>query len=167
MPALPRLLRPLAMLGPLVLGGALLVASLSFDRCSVSVPDAEAKQSYESAYTYDQTWNTALRLVRVDLGLKIVDKDDKAGFIMFEYVNDGSTSSGSLELFKTEKSVRVICQIPKFPSYHEIALLDRLGRKLKEEYGTPPEKPKPKPPDPPDGGTDGGDDATPAPNVGP
>ena len=159
MAALARVLRPLAFAAPLALGAALLVSA--FDHGGIEIPEASAKQSYESAYTYDQTWNAALRLVRVDLGLKIVDKDDKAGFIMFEYVNDGSTSSGSLELFKTEKSVRVICQIPKFPSYHEIALLDRLGRKLKEEYGAPPEKPKPQPPSPPDGGADGDDGASP------
>lgn len=151
--------RPLFFAAPLVLGAALLVTA--FDRGTIEVREAEAKQTYESAYTYDQTWNAALRLVRVDLGMKVVDKDDKVGFILFEYVSDGATSSGSIEMLKTDKAVRVICQIPKFPSYHEIAVLDRLARKLKDEYGAPPPKPKPAPPPPPDGGNgdDAGDDA--------
>lgn len=128
---------------PLALGSWFVAVVEDATTGTSGVPEAEAKQHLESLYTYDQTWNTALRLVRVDLEMKIVEKDDKAGFILFEYVDKGTTSSGSLEFLKGEKSIRVICQIPKFPSYHEIALLDRLSRKLKDEYGAPPEKPKP------------------------
>ncbi|MBI2388985.1 MAG: hypothetical protein HYV09_05140 [Deltaproteobacteria bacterium] len=107
--------------------------------------EAHAKSGMESAYTYDQTWNTALRLVRVDLGFKIIEKDEKAGYILFEYLDKGTVSSASLELLRGQATVRVVCQIPKFPSYHEAVVLDRLSRKLKEEHGAPPEKPKPIP----------------------
>lgn len=107
--------------------------------------EAHAKSGMESLYRYDQTWNTALRLVRVDLGLKIVEKDEKAGYILFEYVDKGTVSSASIELLPNEHSIRVVCQIPKFPSYHESVVLDRLARKLKEEHGAPPEKSKPAP----------------------
>ena len=121
--------------------------------------EARAKAAYESPYTFDQTWNSALRLVRVDLGYKILEKDEKAGYVLFEYIDKGTTSSGSLELLTTERSIRVVCQIPKFPSYHEALILDRLSRKLKDEHGTPPEKPKPPvdsgPPGPPDSGDAG------------
>jgi hypothetical protein len=140
------LARGLALALPVALGSLALALTMRDE--SGGVPEAQAKQHYDSLYTYDQTWNTALRLVRVDLGFKVVEKDDKSGFILFEYVDKEKTSSGSLEFLKGEKSIRVICQIPQFPSYHEIALLDRLGRKLKDEYGNPPEKPKP----PPDAG---------------
>lgn len=115
------------------------------------VGEARAKASYDSAYTLEQTWNSALRLVRVDLGMKVLEKDDKAGYILFEYVDKGTTSAASLELLVQEKSIRVVCQIPKFPSYHEAVLLDHLARKLREENGTPPERPKP----PVDAGSDG------------
>ncbi len=128
---------------PLALGSWLVAVAEDAMSGESGLPEAGAKQHFDSLYTYDQTWNTALRLVRVDLGLKVVEKDEKAGFILFEYEDKGTTSSASLELLKGEKSIRVICQIPKFPSYHEIAVLDRLARKLKDEYGAPPEKPKP------------------------
>ncbi|GAC1525603.1 MAG: hypothetical protein NVS3B10_24420 [Polyangiales bacterium] len=152
-----RFARLLVLATPLVIGGTLLVAVV--DHGTLEVQEASAKQHYESAYGFEQTWNAALRLVRVDLGMKVVDKDEKAGFIMFDYENDGKSSPGSFELLRTEKSIRVICQLPKVPSYHEIAVLDRLARKLKEEYGAPPEKKKPEPPPdagPPDGGDETG-----------
>ncbi len=122
------------------------------------VGEAHAKSGYESLYTYDQTWTTAIRLVRVDLGLKILEKDEKAGYILFEYVDKGTTSSASLELLQGDR-IRVVCQIPKFPSYHESVVLDRLARKLKDEHGAPPEKPKPPPADAGTGGSDAGSDA--------
>lgn len=126
------------------------------------VREAHAKSGYESLYTYDQTWTTAIRLVRVDLGLKIVEKDEKAGYILFEYVDKGMTSSASLELLQAGQGdrIRVVCQIPKFPSYHESVVLDRLARKLKEEHGAPPEKAKP-PVDAGPDGADAGSDAAP------
>ena len=55
--------------------------------------EAHAKSGMESRYRYDQTWNSALRLVRVDLGLKILEKDEKAGYILFEYLDKGTVST--------------------------------------------------------------------------
>ena len=112
-------------------------------QCSEGV--AHAKSGMESAYTYEQTWNSALRLVRVDLGYKVLEKDEKAGYILFEYLEKGTVSSASIELLPGERTIRVVCQIPKFPSYHEAVVLDRLARKLKDEHGAPVEKPKPVP----------------------
>lgn len=104
-----------------------------------------AKSVYESPYTFEQTWNTSIRLLRVDMNLKIVERDEKSGYILFEYVDRNVTSSASLELFANNQGVRVVCQIPKMPTYHEEALLVRLRRKLQEEYGLPPERPPPTP----------------------
>lgn len=142
MSALRRLLVPTAATIALVAGAAPFAL---FAPRGCTVREAHAKSGMESPYTYDQTWNTALRLVRVDLGFKIIERDDKAGYILFEYLDKGTTSSASLELLRGEATVRVVCQIPKFPSYHEAVVLDRLSRKLKEEHGAPPEKPKPAP----------------------
>jgi hypothetical protein len=132
----------LALVVPALAGSALLslVSPAPF-----AEGEAQAKSGRDSAYTFEQTWNSALRLVRVDLGFKIVEKDEKAGYILFEYTDKGTTSSASLELLPNESAVRVVCQIPKFPSYHETFVLDRLAKKLKEEHGTPPEKQKPLP----------------------
>jgi len=140
----------LALVAPMLVGTALvsLVAPTPFEE-----GEARAKAGLDSAYTFEQTWNSALRLVRVDLGYKVVEKDEKAGYILFEYTDKGTTSSASLELLPNEKAVRVVCQIPKFPSYHETFVLDRLAKKLKEEHGAPVEKPKPTPDaGPPDDG---------------
>ena len=126
-------------------------AAAAFVCIVVVARDSAAKSTYDSPYSFEQTWTTALRLVRVDLGYKIVEKDEQAGYILFEYGDKGGNAS--LELFKTDKGVRVTCQMPKYPSYHEVVVLDRLGKKLKDEHGTPPEKPKP----PPDTGTPDGD----------
>jgi hypothetical protein len=139
---LRRLLVPTATTITLLAGTAML-AVVAPQSCAERV--AHAKSGMESAYTYEQTWNTALRLVRVDLGYKIIEKDEKAGYILFEYNEKGTASNASIELLPGERTIRVICQIPKFPSYHETVVLDRLARKLKDEHGAPVEKPKPQP----------------------
>jgi len=47
---------------------------------------ASAKGAYDSAYGFDRTWNAGLRLVRVDLGLKVTEKDDANGpDLLFDY----------------------------------------------------------------------------------
>lgn len=109
---------------------------------------AFAKTSRDSPYSFEQTWNSAVRLLRVDLGYKIDEKDERNGYLLFEYEDKGVKGGGSIEMFRGDKAVRIVCQLPKFPSYHEIVILDRLEKKLREEYGPPPEKPKP----PPDAG---------------
>ncbi len=147
MSVLRRLLVPTATTITLFVSAAT-VAVIGPKQCAEGV--AHAKSGMESAYTYEQTWNTALRLVRVDLGYKIVEKDEKAGYILFEYADKGTASSASIELLPGERSIRVVCQIPKFPSYHETVVLDRLARKLKDEHGAPIEKPKPVDAGPPD-----------------
>lgn len=150
---LRRLLVPTAASITLLAGSATL-AVWGPRTCAEGV--AHAKSGMESAYTYEQTWNSALRLVRVDMGYKIVEKDEKAGYILFEYIDKGTVSNGSIELLPGERTIRVVCQIPKFPSYHETVVLDRLARKLKDEHGAPIDKPKPipdaGPPDTNDGG---------------
>lgn len=132
----------------LLTGAAALLLSGPRDVATLVEREAHAKSGMESAYTWDQTWNTTLRLLRVDLGYKLVEKDEHAGYILFEYTEKGTTSNASIEMLRGSSTIRVVCQIPKFPSYHESVVLDRLSRKLKDEHGLPPEKPK----TPPDAG---------------
>lgn len=107
-------------------------------------PDALAKTSVESSYGFERTWNAALRLVRVDMGLKVVEKDDAAGYLLFEYKSPESgtkISSGSVEIVRPRDEggpVQVVVQLPEMPRYHEMALADALGRKMRNEYGEPP-----------------------------
>lgn len=117
----------------------------------LSGQQASASASLESAYGFDRTWNCALRLVRVDMGLKVTEKDEQSGYLLFEYKSSESgskPSAGSLEFIRPQDPggpVRVVAQLPKMPRYHEQALLDSLKRKLRQEYGDPPVVPK-KPP---------------------
>jgi hypothetical protein len=124
-------------------------------------PDASAKSSYDSGYGYDRTWNCALRMVRVDMGFKITEKDDANGYLLFEYkTNESSkTTPGSMEFIRGKEAdspVHVIVQLPQMPKYHEQVLVDDLARKLRQEYGEPPAKRPPPAPIVPDGGADGG-----------
>ena len=132
---------------------ALMVAAI------VCVPSAtaSAKSNYDSAYGFDKTWNAGLRLVRVDLGLKVTEKDDSNGYLLFDYKSPESGQKpvpGSMEFIKgKDGTVRVVVQIPAMPGYHEQVLVDHLQRKLRAEYGDPPQKP-PMPSAPKDAGTD-------------
>jgi hypothetical protein len=134
-------------------GGAVL--ALAF---ALGSEPAAAKSAYESTYGYDRTWNAGMRLVRVDLGLKIAEKDEGAGYLLFDYTSpEGGKKPvpGSMEFVRSRDTgaVRVIVQIPQMPGYHEQVLVDHLARKLRTEYGDPPKRPIP--PSPPrDAGAD-------------
>jgi hypothetical protein len=108
---------------------------------------ASAKSAYDSAYGFDRTWNAGLRLVRVDLGLKVTEKDDANGYLLFDYKSPESGQKpvpGSMEFIKgKDGSVRVVVQIAQMPGYHEQVLVDNLQRKLRTEYGDPPKKAPP------------------------
>jgi hypothetical protein len=127
-----------------------------------SSPNAHARSSFDSAYGFERTYNAALRLVRIDMGLKVTEKDDQSGYLMFEYrASDtgAKATTGSMEFVRARDAqgpVRVVVQLPQMPRYHEQVVVDSLIRKMKEEYGDPPERPKapPKPPPPGDAGAD-------------
>lgn len=110
----------------------------------VALP-ARAKSAFDSSYGFDRTWNAGLRLVRVDLGLKVTEKDDANGYLLFDYKSPESGQKavpGSMEFIKgKDGEVRVVVQITQMPGYHEQVLIDSLSRKLRAEYGDPPKKP--------------------------
>lgn len=115
-----------------------------------------ARKQGELRYPYDQVWNAALRLVRVDMRMPITDRDQEAGYLLFDYQDHGKRFPGSVELVRGERGQRpitkAVIQVAGMPSYIEQLLLDKLERKLRDEYGEPIEAPKPpavkpKPPD--------------------
>ena len=127
---------------------------------AVCVPHALARKQQEFAYRYEQIWNSALRLVKVDLRMPISDKDQDGGYVLFEYIAHGKHYPGSIELVAQPRAARpttvVIVQVQGQPSYVEQMILDRLGKKLEAEVGAPPDPPKPpKPVEPvePDAGS--------------
>src|SRR6476646_9309052 len=95
---------------------------------------ADAKSSYDSSYGFDRTWNAGMRLVRVDLGLKVTEKDDNVGYLLFDYKSPESGNKpvpGSMEFIRNKDTgaVRVVVQIPQMPGYHEQVVVDQLSRK--------------------------------------
>jgi hypothetical protein len=146
------------------LRAASLCAALAFAAtCTLETEPAQAKSSYESAYGFDRTWNAGMRLVRVDLNLKISEKDESAGYLLFDYMSPETGKKpvpGSMEFVRSSDTgaVRVIVQIPQMPGYHEQVLVDHLARKLRAEYGDPPKTPpKDVPKEPKDGGAGDGE----------
>ncbi|MFT3921765.1 MAG: hypothetical protein QM778_04460 [Myxococcales bacterium] len=126
--------------------GALVCALLVFP------VGAQARKQGELIYGFDQVWNAALRMVRVDLRLPVTDRDQDAGYLLFDYVDHGKRYAGSIELVRAERdrrpATKAVVQVQGMPAYVEQMLLERLGRKLREEYGEPlqPTKPDEKPP---------------------
>jgi hypothetical protein len=139
---------------------SVLAALIAFAVVALPSTPASAKSAYDSAYGFERTWNAGLRLVRVDLGLKVTEKDDANGYLLFEYKSPESGMKavpGSMEFIKgTDGTVRVVVQITQMPGYHEQVLVDHLQRKLRNDYGDPPSKP-PMPSAPKDAGADGGE----------
>ena len=111
-----------------------------------------AKKTEDFRHTYDQVWGAAIRLIRVDQGYPIKDRDQAVGYFLFDYKDDGRMYPGSVELVRIEDQgggpIRVVMQIPAMPSYIERMLLDKLKKKLMNEYGEPVAPPK-KPEEPP------------------
>ena len=140
---------------------ALLLAVALAAPLALGIGDAGASVSHDSLYTFDQTFGSALRLVRVDLGLKITEKDLANGYLLFEYTSPESgkrVTQGSIEIVDRKGAVHIAVQLPAMPQYHEQVILDALVKKLAAEHGEPPRKEPAKPAPAPaeDAGADGG-----------
>ena len=113
----------------------------------------QAKKTEDFRHTYDQVWGAAIRLIRVDQGYPIKDRDQTVGYFLFDYKDDGRMYPGSVELVRIADQgggpIRVVIQIPAMPSYIERMLLDKLEKKLVDEYGEPAPPPAKKPEEPP------------------
>lgn len=135
-----------------------LVGMLALGTLLLGLP-AGARVAAESGYSKAQTYSGALRYLRVDLGYEVLEKDPDAAYLVFRYLPPGqpkSTSTGTLEVVDRGDGVRVFVRLPSMPEYHEVVLRDGLMKKLRDEYGVPPQKKpaaKPAPSTPaPDGG---------------
>lgn len=145
------------------------LAVIAFALVLLPGASASARASSEYSYRYDQLWQATIRLLRVDMGCQITDRDDAIGFVMFDYPgNGGRTHGGSVELVRTTddhgvEHVRVTVQIPSMPSYVERHVLTQLGRKLREDFGLPPRTRVSRPSEPPaDGDAPSEDEEPPA-----
>lgn len=151
MPASVRALRRIVL--------ALVLAALPA-AVSLRASDVEAAAPYESPYSYEQTFGTAVRLLHIDMGLKIREKDADGGFLVFDYTSPESGKrivKGSIELVRSRHGVHVTVQLPTMPNYHEQMVADALAKKLLAEHGEPPTARPTPPPVEPDAGADGGE----------
>jgi hypothetical protein len=116
---------------------------------------AWARSEKTLAYQREDAWPAAVRFLRVDERLKITEKDADAGYVLFELKEEGKTYRGSLEVMTVtvdgRPQVKFVMQVEDRPSWLEIAMLQRLERKLRAELGspTPPPSKKPKEEAPP------------------
>ncbi|MCG8556851.1 MAG: hypothetical protein MJD61_16440 [Proteobacteria bacterium] len=102
---------------------------------------AQARTGFDYGYQRSQTWPALVRLVRVDLGFEIAEKDLKNGYLLFKYREGPRSFPGSAELLPSrhygKMGVRIVIHVPSMPQYVERMLLDRLQRKLRDELGQP------------------------------
>ena len=113
---------------------------------------ADARTEKTLAYQRDVAWPAAVRFIRVDAHLKVIEKDAEAGYVLFELVEDKKTFRGSLEVIEVVKDgrhlVRFVMQIEDRPAWLELEYLNKLEQKLRAELGAPAPAPTPKkPPD--------------------
>jgi hypothetical protein len=111
---------------------------------------ADARSEKVLAYPRDQAWPAAVRFLRVDAKLKVIEKDADAGYVLFELREEKKTFRGSLEVIDVIKDghhqVRFVMQIEDRPGWLEIEYLTKLEQKLRAELGTPAPAPSAPPP---------------------
>ena len=128
------------MIGPWTRKASLALAASILVGALARAGSVEARAGFDSPYTLAQTYNTALRLVRVDMGLTITERDPTAAYLLFDYKSTESGQRvvpGSIEMLDSGRSVKVVVQLGQMPRYHEQVMSDQLAKKLREEYGEP------------------------------
>jgi hypothetical protein len=106
---------------------------------------AFASANAELPWSLSEVYSAAVRFVRVDKGCKLVDQDANAAFVTFEYEEDGHAKKGAVEMWKLASGTGVAVKLGDEPHYVELRWLELIGRKLKDERGTPPPPPRPAP----------------------
>ena len=117
--------------------------ALALAMIGLALPSAaSARRQIDYPYGYAQVWGAMIRLLRVDYGFRILDRDPEVGYLLFEYVEGSRAVNGSVEIVRTgagaDSRVRVVLQVQAMPSYIERMILERLSRKLCDDFGAPP-----------------------------
>jgi hypothetical protein len=100
---------------------------------------AWAKTTRELGYRFDQVFPALVRFLRVDEKLKLTEKDEGAGYVLFELVDGKKTFAGAAEVAKLDGGgSRVSVRISDRPAYMELGILERFADRLHEDLGDPP-----------------------------
>lgn len=114
----------------------------------IATSTAHARSERTLAYPREPAWAAAVRFIRVNAGLKVIEKDAEAGYVIFEFKEENKTFRGALELIETVKDdrklLRFVITIEDRPAWVEEELLTKLERKLRAELGTPSPPPSPR-----------------------
>jgi len=127
---------------------------------------ASARSTSVVSYAAGDVWPTAIRFLRVDRDYVIKEKDETAGYVIFEATENKRPYRGTLELVGTtdgdgRAATQLVVTLAELPRHFEVALLDKLAAKVRDERGPPTAPPAKRPPPspPPPGGE------TPAPKL--
>jgi hypothetical protein len=114
-----------------------------------------ARTTEIASYPISDVWPAAVRFMRVDRGFPVREKDEAAGYILFEYTEGPKSYKGSLELIRANDSegreaTRIAISIPDLSRRVERMLLDRFVAKLSDDHGPPAPPPRKSEPARPD-----------------
>ena len=107
-----------------------------------------------SPYPITSVWPAAVRFLRVDRAFPIHEKDESAGYVLFDYTDGPKPCKGSLELIRAtdregRDATRIAISIPDLPRRYEQLLLDKFVSKLRDDHGPPAPPPPPRKPETP------------------
>jgi hypothetical protein len=111
----------------------------------------EARSALVVPYPITDVWPATVRFLRVDQSYAIKEKDEPAGYLLFELVEARRSYRAALELVKTTDgdgrvATQIVCTMNDLPHRYEITLLDKLSAKVRDERGAPPPPPPRKAP---------------------
>ncbi len=138
-------------------GGAGAIAPLAaaaLTLMSLSAAPAHARSSVVVPYAMAEVWPAAIRFLRVDRNYRVREKDEPAGYVLFDLPENKRTYRAALEMVKTTDeegrvATQLTCTITDLPRRYETTLLDQLAVKVGEERGPPPAHRPPVAGDPP------------------
>jgi hypothetical protein len=122
---------------------------------------ALARSALVVPYPIADVWPATVRFLRVDHDYPIKEKDEPAGYLLFELSENRRAYRAALELVRTVDSdgraaTQIVCTIGDLPRRYEVTMLDKLSAKIRDERGTPAPPPRKAPPAPaPDKKPDG------------
>jgi len=120
---------------------------ISLALCAAS-PPAFARSQKTLAYPRPESFAAAVRFLRVDENLTLIEKDSDAGYVLFELKEEKKTFRGSLEVIEVvsdgRHAVRFVITIAERPEWVEVRMLNALEKKLHAELGAPAPAPSPK-----------------------
>jgi hypothetical protein len=135
-------------------GASAPLAAAALMLIALAAAPAHARSSVVVSYTIGEVWPAAIRFLRVDRNYRVREKDEPAGYVLFDLPENKRTYRGALEMVKTTDdegrvATQLTCTITDLPRRYESTLLDQLAAKVAEERGPPPAHRPPVAGDPP------------------